>query len=54
MTGELVANLLPFPATADAVTYGFDRAISFDGKVDELRLWLNTGTTNSIAALANE
>ena len=46
------ANLLPFPATADAVSYGFDRAISFDGKVDELRLWLNTGTTDSIAALA--
>ena len=50
-----VANsTLPFPATADAVTYGFDRAISFDGRVDELRLWLNSGTTNSIAALANK
>ena len=50
-----VANsTLPFPATADAVTYGFDRAISFDGRVDEMRLWLNSGTTNSIAALANK
>ena len=45
-------STLPFPSTADAVTYGFDRAISFDGKLDELRLWLNTGTTDSIAALA--
>jgi len=50
-----VANsTLPFPATADAVTYGFDRAISFDGRVDEMRLWLNSGTTNSIAALADK
>ena len=48
----VASSTLPFPATADAVTYGFDRAISFDGKLDELRLWLNTGTTNSIAALA--
>ena len=48
----VASSTLPFPSTADAVTYGFDRAISFDGKLDELRLWLNTGTTNSIAALA--
>ena len=47
------ANLLPFPATADAVSYGFDRAISFDGKLDEMRLWLNTGTPNSISTFAN-
>ena len=43
---------LPFPATGSAVTYGYDRAISFDGKLDEMRLWLNTGTTNSISTLA--
>ena len=50
-----VANsTLPFPATADAVSYGFDRAISFDGKLDEMRLWLNTGTANAITALANK
>ena len=50
-----VANsTLPFPATADAVSYGFDRAISFDGKLDEMRLWLNTGTTNSISTLASK
>ena len=48
------ANLLPFPATADALTYGFDRAISFDGKLDELRLWLNTGTPEAISALASK
>ena len=47
------ANLLPFPATGSAVTYGYDRAISFDGKLDEMRLWLNTGTTDSISTLAN-
>jgi len=50
----LGASTLPFPATADAVTYGFDRAISFDGRVDELRLWLNSGTTDSISTLANQ
>ena len=47
-------NLLPFPATADAATYGYDRNISFDGKLDELRLWLNTGTTEAISAFANK
>ena len=47
-------STLPFPATADAVSYGFDRAISFDGKLDEMRLWLNTGTANAITALANK
>jgi len=45
---------LPFPATAEAVSYGYSRAISFDGKLDEMRLWLNSGTTNSIGALANK
>ena len=49
----LGASTLPFPATADAVSYGFDRAISFDGKLDEMRLWLNTGTTESISTLAS-
>ena len=48
------SNLLPFPSTAEAVTYGYDRAISFDGKLDEMRLWLNTGTTNSISTLASK
>ena len=45
---------LPFPSTSEAVTYGYSRAISFDGKLDEMRLWLNSGTTDSIAALANK
>ena len=49
---SLGAEGLPFPATGSAVTYGYDRAISFDGKLDEMRLWLNTGTTNSISTLA--
>ena len=48
----LGAEGLPFPATGSAVTYGYSRAISFDGKLDEMRLWLNTGTTNSISTLA--
>ena len=48
------ANLLPFPATGSAVTYGYGRGISFDGKLDEMRLWLNTGTTNSISTLASK
>ena len=51
--GPMATSTLPFPATADAVTYGYDRALSFDGKLDEMRLWLNTGTTNSISTLAN-
>ena len=50
----LGASTLPFPATAEAVTYGFDRAISFDGRVDELRLWLNSGTTDTISTLASK
>ena len=45
---------LPFPSTGNALSYGYDRAISFDGKLDEMRMWLNSGTTNSIAALANK
>ena len=51
--GPMATSTLPFPATSDAVTYGYDRALSFDGKLDEMRLWLNTGTTNSISTLAN-
>ena len=50
----LGAEGLPFPSTGSAVTYGYSRAISFDGKLDEMRLWLNSGTTNSIAALADK
>ena len=50
----VASSTLPFPATTDAVSYGFDRAISFDGKLDEMRLWLNTGTANAITALANK
>ena len=50
----MASSTLPFPATAEAVSYGFDRAISFDGKLDEMRLWLNTGTANAITALANK
>ena len=48
------AALLPFPSTSNAVTYGYDRNISFDGRLDEMRLWLNTGTTNSISTLASK
>ena len=55
LTGlALGASTLPFPATADAVSYGFDRAISFDGRVDELRMWLNSGTTDTISTLASK
>ena len=50
----LGAERLPFPSTGSAVTYGYSRALSFDGKLDEMRLWLNSGTTNSIAALADK
>jgi len=50
----LGAEGLPFPSTGSAVTYGYSRALSFDGKLDEMRLWLNSGTTNSIAALADK
>ena len=45
---------LPFPSTGTPVSYGYSRNISFDGKLDEMRLWLNTGTTNSISTLANK
>ena len=50
----VASSTLPFPATTDPVSYGFDRAISFDGRLDEMRLWLNTGTTNSISTLASK
>jgi hypothetical protein len=50
----VASSTLPFPSTGTAVTYGYSRAISFDGKLDEMRLWLNSGTTNSIAALADK
>ena len=50
----VASSTLPFPATTDAVSYGFDRAISFDGNLDEMRLWINSGTTNSISTLAGK
>ena len=52
--GPMATSTLPFPATADAATYGFDRNISFDGKLDELRLWLNTGTAEAISDFASK
>ncbi len=48
---DLAKDTDPYPTTADALTYGFDRAISFDGKIDEMRLWLNSGTTDSIKGI---
>ena len=50
----VASSTLPFPATTDPVSYGFDRAISFDGRLDEMRLWLNTGTSNAISSLASK
>ncbi len=45
---------LPFPSTGDAIANAYSRGVSFDGKVDEMRLWLNSGSTESVAALANK
>ena len=42
------AALLPFPSIVNALSYGYDREISFDGRTDEMRLWLATGTTDSV------
>ena len=41
----------PLPTTANALSFSFDRGISFDGKLDEMRLWLNSGTTDSIKGI---
>ena len=41
----------PFPTTAGSLTFSFDRSISFDGKLDEMRMWLNSGTTTSIKGI---
>ena len=45
---------LPFPSTAESIANAYSRGVSFDGKVDEMRLWLNSGTTDSVAAIANK
>jgi len=41
----------PLPTTAIPLTFFGERNISFDGKLDEMRMWLNSGTTNSIKAI---
>jgi len=38
----------PFPTSGSPVSNFYNRAVSFDGKLDELRLWLQSGTHNSI------
>ena len=38
----------PFPTSGSPVSNFYDRAVSFDGKLDEMRLWLQSGTHNSI------
>ena len=45
-------DLDPFPSTGAPLNYFGDRSISFDGQLDEMRIWLNSGTTNSISELA--
>lgn len=50
---DLAKDTDPYPTTANALTYGFDRSISFDGKIDEMRLWLNSGTTDSIKGIGS-
>ena len=44
-------NTDPLPTTANALTFSFDRSISFDGKLDEMRMWLNSGTPDSIKGI---
>ena len=38
----------PFPTSGSPVSNFYNRAVSFDGKLDEMRLWLQSGTHNSI------
>ena len=42
-----------FPSTALRDSYWFDNPNSFDGRVDEMRLWLMSATTDSITALTS-
>ena len=42
-----------FPSTALRDSYWYDTPKSFDGRVDEMRLWLNSATTDSITALTS-
>lgn len=49
---EKANDLDPFPSTTLPLNFFGDRQISFDGQLDEMRIWLNSGTTDSIAELA--
>ena len=42
-----------FPSTSLRESYWFDNPVSFDGRVDEMRLWLMSATTDSITALTS-
>ena len=42
-----------FPSTSLRESYWYDRPVSFDGRVDEMRLWLMSATTDSITALTS-
>lgn len=42
-----------FPSTSLRESYWFDDPSSFDGRVDEMRLWLMSATTDSITALTS-
>ena len=45
-------NLDPFPTTSNSLSYFGDRSNSFDGRLDEMRVWINSGTTDSIQGIA--
>jgi|19_taG_2_1085344.scaffolds.fasta_scaffold03305_3 hypothetical protein len=42
-----------FPSTSLRDSYWYDSPKSFDGRVDEMRMWLNSATTDSITALTS-
>ena len=42
-----------FPSTSMRESFWYDTPKSFDGRVDEMRLWLNSATTDSITALTS-
>ena len=42
-----------FPSTSLRESYWYDSPRSFDGRVDEMRMWLNSATTDSITALTS-
>lgn len=44
----------PYSSTGAALSNFYNRSVSFDGKLDELRMWINSGTPQSISNISNK